>query len=1609
MIYTPAGGNKMTDLYRERRILIIALLMAVLLSMLAFAGAEDAFAARDVEWGSFQNSEDNNGVTDRETPGSYNEAALKWGLQLVPGYTTSFTPPLIIDGYIYTASSQRVYKINKETGQIVKESKSMAVDVSYAMHPMTYSAEEDALYLPLLYGRVQCIDAETLELRWISKAHDGTQALSPITYKDGKVYTGIWSSELSDGAYFCLDAKTGREVWTLRPSELRNVTNASALGEFPKPAGQDKPSNFYTYTAVITVKAEDGYSFERDRYGRTWLVDTNGSKVIPAGQKEGSGVQCSVNGLTAGIEMAGEGDVETGTEAVIRAKFDYYDGRFEQQGNERDSAVEISGLATPSAGQELDTEASASAHISVRSIEWKEGDAPHGFYWAGCYANDKYVVFGSDDGQNNTFGNAGDSSYTETSILYCCDRLTGRITDRIDGCKGDIRSTVVHHNGYIYFTSKGGVLYKVKLGSDGKFSDLSTFDTGAMMTASPVVHNGRIYVGVCGMAGQFNADGGHKFCVFRDDAKLAGKAIYEDRLVGPNIVKVISGGTGSFIYCVDIAGYPQASPVLSTYSEPSGSVRLYFTFNAFPGGIYYLEDTRNSTADRHNEAELLFRPESQMEQYCISPIAADRQGTLYIKNDSGYMMAVSRNKAWLNDIKVTAGDDEVDWNIDFRPGTLNYTLSAPDGKTSVNYELDVPSGMKASINGREYKGGKVSVPVSEDVSATTVTVTRYEGSQLYTRTYTLNMKTASNNANLAGLVITYSNTAPSNMTDTAQHHTNADGVGFDPVFDPAIEKYVSRSYDGDHEFINVWVTKSDPKATVKVYPVDNVGNDLAYTNEDGTIPVKDMNGKSRYPVYWIKNQISAEIRIEVTSASGKVTKSYNVELVRGKDFLNKGKEPLYVEPATAELYTESGIKTVQCTATYGGADVTDECTWYSSRPTRVTVDKDGVISAQGKEVASDNPVSVWARYGAQSRPVAVTVVKPPCARPETNLEEGVYAGARQIAITSSTPGAKIRYEIGDPTSEAVSKPTDTSRLYNGPVTIGEPGKKREYLIRAAAFNSIEASSLIMDRRFTIDMRSRISGVEVEGLDAPAAGSPLDTSVTARAVGFDDSTSGSGAGQDSGSGSGTGTGSGADLTASVSWYKVSQDGTETPVSGSAAAGTSYRAKIRVAAKDADSAAFADSVSAISGDMTGWMEIPDDKDPSDESVTLVFGSMTGSSVSDMVIAGLDAPSRGSGFDDSAVSCTAGVKVDGVSWKSADGSAVSGDPEYYRTYTAEIRVSAESGYTISGSASAGLVLGGTLQKAEIKKDGTQLVIIAKVKSAKMVLDTREGTGLTLSPAALKDVPNGSTVNEIREKLGACSVIAKAEDGSEVTLGGDLVFWDEDMITGRYDPADLVPVPFGAEGRAAELPEYIDDNGSSLKVSALITVRKGKVAPPVFSPKEGKYKKAQKVTMKSATPGAAVFYTMSGVKGTAAYEEPVAVKGEKGRYVAVTFKAYAMTQGIKSKTVTYTLKIDRSSEVKPAQAKKLKVSGFKVKCASKKFTLSWKKTALAYGYEAQFRLSGAKKWSFLKKGITGTSVRSKALKKGKKYQFRVRTYNVIKGKMHYGKWTSAKTAKCS
>ena len=1581
--------------------ILTAIVLAVFLTCIT---AQEAHAS--AEWYRFQNSMENNGVTDVEMPGSYNEAALKWGRSMVLGYTTSFTPPLIINGDLYTASKERVYRIDKETGEIKAESDEMLVNVSYAMHPMTYCEEKGLLFLPLLDGRVQCIDADTLELKWISKAYKSTQALSPITYKDGMVYTGIWSSELKDGVYFGLDADTGETKWEFRPAEQHTETVAKALDTFAIPTGMSRPENYYTYTALIKVKPKNGFKFAEDEYSKCWLCDSQGNKYVPSGMDKDSMVQSTVNGYSATFDpevIYNEDGTTTIPSVTIRVRFDYYNGQFTQEGSsDQVSSVMLTGLDIPEVGKSLDTAVSTDSNITIENLEWRTGDIPHGFYWAGPYVNDNYVIFGSDDGQNNTFGAAGDATYTDTSILYSVDRRTGELKDKIEGCRGDIRSTIVYHNGYVYYTSKGGRLYKVKLNSNGTFdhNTLSYYQMDGMMTASPVVHGGRIYVGVSGLGGQFQADGGHMFAVLNDNDLLYGSYDSSKPGVYP----------GSLIYTTQIAGYPQASPLLSTGAS-DGHVRLYFTFNAFPGGIYYLEDFPTATGDNHNDAELLFKPEMAMRQYCISPLCVDSQGTMYIKNDSGYLMAVAVNKAYLPTfdpdnniygIKVTAGDYELDWNEPFEAGILNYTLTAPNGTESADIELDVPDGMTATINGDPYNGTKYTIPVSEDMSAVTVTVKKTVGSKLYTRTYTLNVGAANNNANLGGLFINDTNTAPGFIIDYGDNHTNTKGIGFDPVFDPGVQKYVSRMYNGSKTFVNVWVQTDDPDATVKAYPVDSVGNVLSYMNEDGSIPNKGTNGKTRFPVYWIKGKISAEIKIVVTPPSGneEAQKEYNIELVRSEDHLDVGNDPLLLSVSSATLYTSGSNRTMSVRATYGEKDVTDKCTWYSSRPDIASVDAHGNVAAQDKE----GDAVIWACYGAQDtedRPLSVKVRSNVCASASASLASGKYDSEKSIELTTATSGAEIYYNIGEG-QNAVPAPNENSTKYTGPIVLGEQGVQKKYKIRAIVIKEGLADSTVADFDYTIDLRKSITSVEINGLDAPSPDQPLDTDIAVEASDQE------------------GVLADAVNIKSIKWYKVTESGEE-EVTGNAEGETDYRLKMVLESADESRFILTGSTVVKSGDryfMTSFNE--------DSTVTVTADYETDPKpISVIALTGVNALQGGGDFDATVYSTTNGIRIKEAVWHLADGSEVPDKAGYDTEYRFDIIVEAEEGYVFADDAAAKVNVGGVMAdaSAERNSDGTYTVSVI-CRTAKIKLDTSAGSGFTVNIDTLPDFENGTSISDIRMKLRNDIVVtALLEDGSTVEIPKDNVYWDEDVIEKAYDSGAVSGASFRAAGKVI-LPDNMDANGSSLTVTVGINVLQGTVAAPVLTPASGTYGAPQTVTMSCETKGAVIMFTRSDEDGTSSYEEPFTISGTSGKKVTYIFKMFAQANGIKSETVKYTLVIDRTPEAADASknsinkitpneaavhaAKENKSVGkvSSVKCMGyekqKVVSLLFGKVAGAANYRIEYRKAGTSAWYYLwTKGKTSAAIGG--LQKGASYEFRIAPFKVVSGFWQRGPWSAS------
>ena len=658
----------------------------------------------DNDWINYRNSDTNNGITDASTPSSAAETVQKWAMQFGGDWNAAVTPPLILGGTLYVASGKFIYRIDRTTGEILAVSDELVGSMVFALNPLTYA--EGMLFAQVGGGQIQAVSATTLKSLWVSEPVGG-QTLSPITYKNGYIYTGTWNSETTAGTYFAL-----------------------------------------------SVTDED-----------------------------------------------------------------------------------------PSRGDE------------IKYCAWKYTHKG-GFYWAGSYASGDYLVFGSDDG--STEGN-----YTNTSILYSVSTSTGMMLDKLTGLKGDIRTSVSYNNGYVYFATKGGYLYRVKMNPDGTFGQVLSYDLGGMATATPLVYKGRIYIGVCGHGGQFNPDGGHHFDVLQE-----------------------SDSALSLAYSVPIAGYPQAAPLLSTAYEgvdynkdgkADGRVCVYFTANAYPGGIYMLTDSPGQT---EGNIEEIFTPDTAQQQYSISTLCVDRDGTIYYKNDSNYLMAIETNGAYLSSVSASADKGKVTWDRSFRKDRLKYNLALEEDAKQVTLSFKVPDGASLKINGKKSDG---TYKVKFDGTEAAVTVEVSDGKK--SRTYVFHITGDQSIPALKNLVVSTSNS----YADDAAY------LSLDPAFTQERYEYTASMYNEKNEFLNIFAETEETDAKVTVESVRGTKKINNYGHTAGS------GNASRIAVYFGDEEAEATVKVNVETKSGKKA-SYQVILQR------KDSYPPKITEARAVRYDEKRVR-----------------------------------------------------------------------------------------------------------------------------------------------------------------------------------------------------------------------------------------------------------------------------------------------------------------------------------------------------------------------------------------------------------------------------------------------------------------------------------------------------------------------------------------------------------------------------------------------------------------------------------------------------------------------------------------------------------------------------
>ena len=271
-----------------------------------------------------------------------------------------------------------------------------------------------------------------------------------------------------------------------------------------------------------------------------------------------------------------------------------------------------------------------------------------GFYWAGAYVCDDYLLIGTDDGA---------SGYTDGKArLLSFDPLSGELLDQWKlGVVGDIRSSITAYNGKYYFTNKGGYFFEAGVTGEGKIESVKALKlynyasddkAPAMSTCTPTIYNGRAYVGVSGTS-QFGAYSGHN-------------------------ITVIDIVNWEIAYTVRTQGYPQTSGILTTaYEKEDGCVYVYFFDNYTPGKLRVLKDRPGQTSPSlvsvesytdkgmtktYETAYALFTPDGDQAQYAICSPIVDQNGTIYFKNDSAYLMAVGST---VEDLEITQAPDRL--------------------------------------------------------------------------------------------------------------------------------------------------------------------------------------------------------------------------------------------------------------------------------------------------------------------------------------------------------------------------------------------------------------------------------------------------------------------------------------------------------------------------------------------------------------------------------------------------------------------------------------------------------------------------------------------------------------------------------------------------------------------------------------------------------------------------------------------------------------------------------------------------------------------------------------------------------------------------------------
>lgn len=242
--------------------------------------------------------------------------------------------------------------------------------------------------------------------------------------------------------------------------------------------------------------------------------------------------------------------------------------------------------------------------LATGEVIWSNANAAAGYYWSGAASVGDKVVVGDDTGTLTVF-----------------DAASGEALSMLD-LGASVRSTAIAgtQEGTLIVATSDGVLHKVSIDADtGAARELSSVKFGSSTTSTPTIVNGKIYIGGSSLQGEPNEWG---YVVYGGQLSV----IDEATMTVEHAVTSYDGGT-------KLPGDSKSAPLVSVQST---GTYVYFTCNAEPGGVYCYR-----VGDA--EASMVFLPDEDHQNYSMSSVVCDADGTLYYVNDSGALFAIHGN------------------------------------------------------------------------------------------------------------------------------------------------------------------------------------------------------------------------------------------------------------------------------------------------------------------------------------------------------------------------------------------------------------------------------------------------------------------------------------------------------------------------------------------------------------------------------------------------------------------------------------------------------------------------------------------------------------------------------------------------------------------------------------------------------------------------------------------------------------------------------------------------------------------------------------------------------------------------------------------------------